>query len=59
MRRNLVRDVAVLSPQQRQRIDINMSTSNWRDVEIRKLRTIMGEKVMQAHLIKTLKDGGI
>ena len=36
-----------------------MSSSNWRDGEIRELLTIMGEKVMQSHLTKTLKDGAI
>ena len=34
-----------------------MSSSNWRDGEIRELLTIMGEKVMQSHLTKRLKDG--
>ena len=33
-----------------------MNSCNWRDGEIRKLLTIMGEKVMQSHLKKT-KDG--
>ncbi|CAL8389930.1 unnamed protein product [Boreogadus saida] len=36
--------------------DINMNSCNWRDGEICKLLTIMGEKVMQSHLKKT-KDG--
>ena len=36
-----------------------MSSSNWRDGEIRELLTIIGEKVMQLHLTKTLKDGVI
>ena len=39
--------------------DINMSSSNWKAGEIHKLRTIMGEKVMQSHLTKTGKDGAI
>ena len=49
----------MLSLQQRQRSDINMSSSNWRDGEIRELLTSMGEKVMQSHLTKTRKDGAI
>ena len=32
---------------------------NWRDGEIRKLLTIMGERVMQSHFTKTEKDGAI
>ena len=36
-----------------------MSSSNWRDSEIRELLTIMGKKVTQSHLTKTLKDGAI
>ena len=36
-----------------------MSSSSWRDGRIRELLTIMGEKVMQSHLTKTLKDGAI
>ena len=36
-----------------------MSRSNWRYGEIREMLTIMGEKVMQSHLTKTLKDGVI
>ena len=36
-----------------------MSSSNWRDGEIRELLTIMGEKVMQSHLTMTLKDSAI
>ena len=48
-----------LSLQQRQRSDINLSSFTWRDGEIRKLLTIMGEKVMQSHLTKMLKDGAI
>ena len=36
-----------------------MSSSNWREGEIRELLTIMGEKVMRSHLTKTLKDGAI
>ena len=36
-----------------------MISSNWRDGEIRKLLTLMGEKVMQSHLTKTGKDGAI
>ena len=36
-----------------------MSSSNMRDGEIRELLTIMGEKVMQSHLTKNLKDGAI
>ena len=36
-----------------------MSSSNWRDGEIRELLTNMGEKGMQSHLTKTLKDGAI
>ena len=36
-----------------------MSCSNWRDTDIRKLLTIMGEKVMQLHLMKTGKAGTI
>ena len=44
---------------QRQCSDINMRSSNWRDGEIRELLTIMGEKVMQSRLTKTLKDGAI
>ena len=51
--------VAVLSLQQRQRSDINMSSLNWRDGEIRQLLTTMGEKVMQSHLTKTGRDGAI
>ena len=43
----------------RQRSDINMSSYNWRDGEICKLLIIMGEKVMQSHLTKTVKDGVI
>ena len=39
--------------------DINISSSILRDCEIRELLTIMGEKVMQSHLTKTLKDGAI
>ena len=38
---------------------ILMSIFNWRDGEIRKLLTIMGEKVMQSHLTKMGKDGDI
>ena len=53
------RGVAVSSLRQRQRSDINMSRSNWRDGEIRTLLTIMGEKVMQSHLMKIVKDGVI
>ncbi|CAL8312502.1 unnamed protein product [Boreogadus saida] len=34
-----------------------MSSSDWRDGVIRELLTIMGEKVMQSHLEKTLKGG--
>ena len=44
---------------QRQCSDINMRSSNWREGEIRELLTIMGEKVMQSRLTKTLKDGAI
>jgi hypothetical protein len=33
-----------------------MNSCNWRDGEIRKMLTIMGEKVMQSHL-KMTKDG--
>ena len=36
--------------------DINMSGSNWRDSEIHKLLTIMGEKVLQSHYALN-KDG--
>ena len=36
-----------------------MSSSNWRDGEIRELLTIMGEKVMQFHLTKMWNDGAI
>ena len=36
-----------------------MSSSSWRDGRIRELLTIMGEKVMQSHLTKTLEDGEI
>ena len=36
-----------------------MSSSNWRDIEIRELLTIMGEKIMQSYLTKTGKDGAI
>ena len=36
-----------------------MSSSNWRDGEIRELLTITGEKVTQAHQTKTAKDGEI
>ena len=32
-----------------------MSSANWRDGEIRELLTIMGEKDMQLHLMKTVK----
>ena len=52
-----LRGVAALSLQQRQRSDINMSSSNWRDGEIRELLTTVGVKVMQSHLTKTLKLG--
>ena len=51
--------MAALSLQQRQRSDINMSSSNWRDGENRELPTIMGEEVMQPHLTKTFKDGAV
>ena len=37
------------------RSNINMSSSNRRDGEIRDLLTIMGEKMMQSHLTKTMK----
>ena len=57
--RGLGRGVSVLSLQQRQRSDINMSRSNWRDGKIRQLLIIMGEKVMQWPLTKTGKDGAI
>ena len=50
---NLQAVIEVLSLQQRQRSDINMSSSNWRDGENRELPTIMGEEVMQPHLTKT------
>jgi hypothetical protein len=33
--------------------NINMSSSHWRDGEIRVLLTIIGEKVMHLHLTKT------
>ena len=36
-----------------------MSSYNWRDTDICKLLTIMGEKVMQSHLTKTGKYGAI
>ena len=36
-----------------------MSSSYWRDGEIRKLLTIMGEKGMQSHLTQTEKEGAI
>ena len=36
----------------------NMSSFK-RDGEIRKMLTIIGKKVMQSHLTKTLKDGAI
>jgi hypothetical protein len=48
--------LAALSLQQRQRSDINMSSSNWRDGEIRELLTIMGEKGMKLRLMKTGKE---
>ena len=48
-----------MSLQQRQRSDINTSSSNWGDGEIREMLTIMGEKVMQLHLTKTLQVGVI
>ena len=57
--RDLDRCVAALSLQQKQRSDINMISSNWRDGKIRKLWTIMGEKVMQSYLTNTLKAGVI
>ena len=50
---------AALFLQQRQRSDINISSSNWRDGEIREMLTILGEKVMQSHLRRTGKDGVI
>ena len=53
------RGVAALSLKQRQRSDINMSISNWRDGEICDLLTIMGEKGMQSHSTKSVKDGVI
>ena len=56
---DLGRGVAAFSLQQRQRSDINMSSSKRRDCEIRKLLTIIGEKVMQSHLMQTGKDGAI
>ena len=37
----------------------NMSSSNWRDGEIREMLTIMGENVLQSHLTKMVKDGTI
>ena len=36
-----------------------MNNANRRDGENRELLTIMGEKGMQSHLTKTLKDGAI
>ena len=47
--RDLARGVAAMSRQPRQRSDINMSSSNWRDSEFLKLLIIMWEKVMQSH----------
>ena len=51
---SLSKGVAALSLQQRQRSDINISSSNWRDGEIHELLTTMGEMVMQSHLTKTM-----
>ena len=51
---SLSKGVAALSLQQRQRSDINISSSNWRDSKIHKLLTTMGEMVMQSHLTKTM-----
>ena len=36
-----------------------MNSSSWRDGEIHELLTIMGEKVMQSHFMKTGKNGAI
>ena len=49
------RGVAELS-RQRRHSDNNMSNSNWREGEIRKL-LIMGEKLMQSHRTTLRKDG--